>query len=168
MKRFSAMLESLTQNWWFSLGCRPEVVLTHCATCDIILSTATGRGETGAGPSSSMDGSGSELTVVGGGSSVCGCCSWSCCCCGGTAGRRGRGNEDIYVIHIGRLRLQAQPPPQLASWRSMGRRRCATRAHSRVHNHPTGSRASGSLYWVRGGPGPSGVNLGSSDVSQAA
>jgi hypothetical protein len=72
VKRCSAMLASLTQNWWFSVGCRPEVVSTHFATCDKMASTAAGRGETGAGPSSSMDGSGSEPTAAGGGSG-CGC-----------------------------------------------------------------------------------------------
>lgn len=87
------MLESLTQNWWCCLGCRPEVVSTHFATCDMILSTAAVRGDAEAAPSSSMDGSGSEPTAAGGGRSVCGCCSWSC---GGIAGRSGRGNEDIY------------------------------------------------------------------------
>lgn len=69
------MLESLIQNWWFSVGRTPEVVSTHFATWDMILSTAAGRGETGAGPSSSMDGSGSEPTAAGGGGSGCGCCS---------------------------------------------------------------------------------------------
>lgn len=77
VKRFSAILESLSQNWWVSEGCRPEVVSTHFATCEMMVSSAAGRGETGAGPSSSMDGSGSEATAAGGGGggSGCGCCS---------------------------------------------------------------------------------------------
>lgn len=103
VKRFSAILESLTQNWWFCLGCRPEVVSTHFATCAMILSTPAVRGDdAGAGPSSSMDGSGSEPTAAEDDRSVCGCWSWSCCCCcDGTAGRNGRGNEDIYLVHKG-------------------------------------------------------------------
>lgn len=158
VKRFSAMLESLTQNWWFSLGRRPEVVSTHFATCDMIPSTAAGRGEAGASPSSSMDGSGSEPTAAGGGRSVgCGCCSWSCCCCccGGTAGRRGRGNEDIYVVHKGRVRLLAQPPPLLASadqgpqqWRDTAERQAW---HTTPHG--LGDKWYGILGSVRGGRG---------------
>lgn len=140
VKRFSAMLESLTQNWWFCLGCRPEVVSTHFATCDMIVSTAEVRGDAGAGPSSSMDGSGSEPTTAGGGRSVCGCCSWSsCCCCDGTAGRSGRGNEDIYLVHEGWVRLQAQPPPQMTSLSSTAGNSGATRTDGPSRCNPTGS-----------------------------
>lgn len=42
MNRFSAILESLTQNWWFSLGCKPEVELIHFATLAVTLSTVAG------------------------------------------------------------------------------------------------------------------------------
>lgn len=152
VKRCSAILGSLIQNWWFCLGCRPDVESTHFATWAMILSTAAGRGDAGAGPSSSMDGNGSEPTTAGGGRSACGCCSWSCfCCCGGTAGRRVRGNEDIYVVHIedgsgSRLnhRPQLAPVPRAGVAARHGQTGVAHAPHG------LGDKC---YEWVRGGQG---------------